>query len=97
MDRRQGDGITLDHCPGCRGTWFDMGELAATFEIEDTPSLVEQYARVRAAEADALTDSLLGRRSGPFQENMDGTPLSTADGFLSVALQVFAMLVRLRF
>jgi len=25
------DGLELDHCPACRGVWFDSGELALLF------------------------------------------------------------------
>jgi len=32
------DGLELDHCPGCEGTWFDAGELALLFaDADDSP------------------------------------------------------------
>jgi Zn-finger nucleic acid-binding protein len=31
------DGIELDHCPDCAGTWFDGGELALLFSDAPAP------------------------------------------------------------
>lgn len=93
MDRRYGDGVTLDHCPTCGGTWFDMGELAAVFDIEDTPSLAERYAEQRSAESAVMLGGLLG--VGAAGHNEYGQP--GHDSILFAVLQVVAGLVRLRF
>ncbi|MGE0572191.1 MAG: zf-TFIIB domain-containing protein [Dehalococcoidia bacterium] len=95
MDRREGDGVTLDHCGQCGGTWFDMGELGAVFGIEDRPSLAERYAGQRSAESAALLGGLIGGTALHGGHNPDGA--FGADSILSAVLQVVASLVRLRF
>lgn len=42
------DSITVDTCPGCRGTWFDSAELdAAVARLEPSHSPVEASVPVR--------------------------------------------------
>jgi Zn-finger nucleic acid-binding protein len=33
MERFEKDGVTLDQCGPCRGTWFDVGEITAVYSI----------------------------------------------------------------
>ena len=33
MTRYSEGSVTLDACAGCKGTWFDSGELAAVFGL----------------------------------------------------------------
>ena len=80
-------------CPTCGGTWFDMGELAAVFDIEDTPSLAERYAEQRGAESAVMLGGLLG--VGAAGHNEYGQ--LGHDSILFSVLQVVAGLVRLRF
>lgn len=39
MTRFIENGITLDSCGACHGTWFDMGEIAAVYGLEPPQSL----------------------------------------------------------
>lgn len=34
MERAKQDGVWLDLCPSCGGTWFDTGELAEVFGLQ---------------------------------------------------------------
>lgn len=39
MDHAQLNGIQIDRCSGCKGLWFDTGELAALGAISDSEML----------------------------------------------------------
>ena len=42
--------IELDHCPNCRGVWFDAGELELLLKTAGMPSVVPLAQAVRTAE-----------------------------------------------
>ena len=45
------DGIEIDHCLSCRGTWLDAGELEQIAELADVPAgLLSDALRVAASE-----------------------------------------------
>lgn len=53
------DGLELDHCPHCAGTWFDAGELALLFADaadQPHPELVPEVLR-------GLPDARTGERA----------------------------------
>ena len=39
MERFKEHGMYLDQCPPCRGTWFDTGEIATVYDLEEPQSL----------------------------------------------------------
>jgi hypothetical protein len=48
------EGIELDHCPRCRGLWFDAGELAVLAEkLGRSPAPTEDAALERAGAPEA--------------------------------------------
>lgn len=57
MQRFGSNGIQLDTCATCRGTWFDMGEIAAVYSLQPVESLAS--FRARQPQGD-LIDPLLG-------------------------------------
>ncbi|HET7738607.1 MAG TPA: zf-TFIIB domain-containing protein [Tepidiformaceae bacterium] len=42
MQRQRGGGITLDHCGACSGTWFDTGEVRATYGLQPAPTAMRK-------------------------------------------------------
>jgi len=48
MERFQREGITLDACAACKGTWFDVGEIAAVYGLQPfqdyAASLIDEHA-----------------------------------------------------
>jgi Zn-finger nucleic acid-binding protein len=70
MARVERKGITLDSCPAGHGLWFDMGELAALFEIEPPQGLaasaVDEHARDDAPPEWLLALDILLRLFIPF-------------------------------
>jgi Zn-finger nucleic acid-binding protein len=45
------EGVTLDFCSGCKGIWFDRGEVGEYFELSrDLPDLGEEDREERGYE-----------------------------------------------
>lgn len=64
------EGVTLDFCSGCKGLWFDPGEVSAYFELsKDIPDL-------DAARATAATTELACPKCGKPLEEMRYTAAS---------------------
>ncbi len=55
------DGIELDHCPACAGTWFDRDELALLLD-EATGAVGSQLRAAAVAALPAATTREKGRR-----------------------------------
>ena len=55
------DGIELDHCPACTGTWFDRDELALLLD-EATGAVGSQLRAAAVAALPAATTNEPGRR-----------------------------------
>ena len=52
------EGVEIDFCSGCKGIWFDAGELAFYVEAgEDLPDLASALARGKAAGCNCPRDS----------------------------------------
>ena len=70
MDRVLLNGIEIDRCSGCKGLWFDNGELNALRAIEDSemldlglPALGQEFDRQHGADCPRCEDiALIGKR-----------------------------------
>jgi len=45
-------GVTVDSCDRCRGTWFDVGEIALAFGLQPAQSLAMQTIDEHAADGE---------------------------------------------
>lgn len=45
------NGVEIDHCGPCRGTWFDVGEIRARFGLQPVQSLPSRVASAQDADA----------------------------------------------
>jgi Zn-finger nucleic acid-binding protein len=57
MDRFEQNGISVDACAACCGTWFDMGEITAIFGISQ-PTDLSRLGVAREAVDDEADDGL---------------------------------------
>ena len=39
MERFETEGVSIDHCAACNGTWFDMGEIARVYGLQRAQGL----------------------------------------------------------
>ncbi len=46
MGRTESGGVTLDICPTCGGTWFDVGEVATVYGLKPEPDIATKVARM---------------------------------------------------
>ena len=53
MARGKTQGVTVDTCGQCRGTWFDIGEVAVAFGLQPPQSLAMQTVDEHAADNEA--------------------------------------------
>ena len=58
------DGLELDHCPACEGTWFDADELGLLFADQDDQAHPELVPGV----IDALPEAESGEKPRPCPE-----------------------------
>jgi Zn-finger nucleic acid-binding protein len=64
MDRFEQNGISVDACAACRGTWFDMGEITAIFGISQPVDLGRLAVASEAARTEIEDD--IDERLGPW-------------------------------
>lgn len=61
MERRKEGAVTLDACAPCRGTWFDVGEVAAVYGLRPAPTAMEKvYGELEPVEESSLVMTALG-------------------------------------
>ncbi len=70
MERYEKSGITLDQCPPCRGTWFDVGEITAVYDLKPPQGLaastVEETAGVDEPSGLLIALDIAARIAFPF-------------------------------
>lgn len=70
MDRYEKDGILLDQCPPCRGTWFDIGEIVAVHRLPIHQGLAASTVDEHAADDEppgwAVALDIISRLVFPF-------------------------------
>jgi Zn-finger nucleic acid-binding protein len=70
MERAEFKGVTIDQCGPCMGVWFDMGEIAAAFELGSQQGLaastVDEHATDDEPPAWWFAANILGRLFLPF-------------------------------
>jgi Zn-finger nucleic acid-binding protein len=70
MERFEREGMQLDQCAACRGTWFDTGEIARVFRLEPVQGLaastVDEHALEGSPPPWLLAAWILGRVFLPF-------------------------------
>ena len=70
MDRMEQHGVKLDMCLACKGLWFDMGELAAVYNLQPVQGLaastVDEHATDDAPPDWATAIWLVARLFAPF-------------------------------
>ena len=52
MERYENSVITLDKCSECRGTWFDIGEISAVYQLKPFQDLAASTVDETAPEND---------------------------------------------
>lgn len=52
MERFERDGVRLDKCEPCHGTWFDVGEIVTVYKLVPSQSLAMSTVDETAAEGD---------------------------------------------
>jgi hypothetical protein len=76
----QYEGVTIDTCPTCRGTWLDRGELEKIQETEEE----DTGSAKSSAEPPSLAELAKRRRQGPIECPKCGGPMETREhGFAS--------------
>lgn len=65
------DGVEIDHCPECRGTWLDAGELELLCEMDGI-----QPGSVQEALYDTRAERKTQRRCPRCRRRMEGIALS---------------------
>ena len=70
MERHERDGVRLDQCTPCQGTWFDVGEIAAVYKLAPVQGLaastVDENAPDNVPPAWWLAANVLARLFVPF-------------------------------
>ena len=52
MERFEKSGVSLDQCAPCRGTWFDVGEITAVYQLKPVQGLAASTVEETSAEDD---------------------------------------------
>ncbi|HML97164.1 MAG TPA: zf-TFIIB domain-containing protein [Tepidiformaceae bacterium] len=70
MERFEKEGIWLDQCAPCRGTWFDVGEIVAVYQLRPhqglAASTVDEHATGDELPAWEIALGIVGRMLLPF-------------------------------
>lgn len=70
MERYEKDGILLDQCSPCRGTWFDIGEIVVVHKLPRYQGLAGSTVDERATEDEppgwAVALDIISRLVFPF-------------------------------
>lgn len=70
MERFEKSGVTLDQCPPCRGTWFDIGEISAVYQLKPFQDLAASTVEETPPENDVngfmLALDIASRLAFPF-------------------------------
>ena len=70
MQRLEKDGVILDQCAPCRGTWFDIGEIVTIYQLAPyqglAASTVDEHAADDEPSAWAIALDVVSRLVFPF-------------------------------
>jgi Zn-finger nucleic acid-binding protein len=70
MERYERNGVVLDQCAPCRGTWFDIGEIVAVYQLAPhqglAASTVDEHATDDEPPAWVIALNLISRMVFPF-------------------------------
>jgi Zn-finger nucleic acid-binding protein len=70
MERFEKNGVVLDRCAPCQGTWFDIGEIVAVYQLVPhqglAASTVDEHATDDEPPAWVIALNLVSRMVFPF-------------------------------